>query len=1062
MFHKAKPGLPPMFGIPYWRILTAFLIISTIALLSYWATPEPVSAIQGIVPDEPFGVELTETLISLDLCGTGLGIQVCDPNIQEADPDGDTLDTGDVRQNSGYTFTVQSEKAFTPEIPPLIKLTKMTVTFPKGIDLVEANDLEDNYELYDPNDPLGPRFEPAFHPNPTINGVLVNPAGAFGGGTIELRFGNLAPPGLLPGIIPGVRGDNITVRIKETANIGNPLVSSSALDPDDIPTISVDMDNGDAETATSRKLFFGSRITLTPDEPGVQSEIKVAFYATNDMDANDGKIIMTFDDDFGTDFPRSIPPSTISIRADRILLSDGTVVTEATVGITGAQANQLVNPTNPPSFKVVGTENDQPQLTITIPDMDPAEVAANTGAQGIAKDALVTVTYSTASGIEMPTEALTPFQFGEFHAHEIIVRTTDDKGGDTGTEDDGDKTEFQLPRVLNLSSDEGSKGDSIQVFGKGFKNGSGVTVFLDRNGDGRFDVQSDSFLASALVDSDDNFITEFTVDDGFSADPNLNQNQVNAIDGEGNSVCRFAIGSPGICDVDETGDIVRFELEASATVTPDHGGPVFEFHITLRDFPGPGSTISSISLGGFPVRASDLKSLEGVPLNADGGATIKALVPRNLPAGKQILRVNVLSPPPDDTIITADAAYNVESAKVELTPAKAVPDMNITISGSGFIPGGVICASGISIGGEVLKSIPTHSADGSGSPCDDGEDFVRISSGLIGPAFVVTVPVPPVESIFDAGITGEEVEVKVSDIITGEIVGVTAITFLEIAKRELTVEPPFSVPGSLLTIKGTGFPADNSEGTPGFSPSVVIRYEGDRVSQNARKTPDAAGNFITTLTVPTKAIVPSDNAIEATVNDLAGGASVTTTIHIIPGPLIRVEPANGPSGSLVTVAGGGFPRFGTVESVEFGGLGALGNRTVTTDGAGNLLIPGVLIPHLELVVVDLVVDVNGITATTAFKVTDSGEGRGAPATQVTEGLLPLGDSLERVFYFNNFTKVWTFYDPRSEFADANTLGKLVEGQVYWLKLTEDIQADLNGRSRRLNCVLGDCWNQMVW
>ena len=98
--------------------------------------------------------------------------------------------------------------------------------------------------------------------------------------------------------------------------------------------------------------------------------------------------------------------------------------------------------------------------------MDPAEVVGDTGAPGIAEDALVTVTYSTASGIRLPKEALTPFQFGEFHAHEIIVRTTNVDGFDTGVEDDGDKTEFQLPRVLNLSLDEGSKGDTVRRPGR--------------------------------------------------------------------------------------------------------------------------------------------------------------------------------------------------------------------------------------------------------------------------------------------------------------------------------------------------------------------------------------------------------------------------------------------------------------------------------------------------------------------------------------------------------------------------------------------------------------------
>ena len=58
---------------------------------------------------------------------------------------------------------------------------------------------------------------------------------------------------------------------------------------------------------------------------------------------------------------------------------------------------------------------------------------------------------------------------------------------------------------------------------------------------------------------------------------------------------------------------------------------------------------------------------------------------------------------------------------------------------------------------------------------------------------------------------------------------------------------------------------------------------------------------------------------------------------------------------------------------------------------------------------------------------------------VVTGLALLGEGLERVFYFNNLTKKWTIYDPRPEFADANTLDHLVEGQVYWFKVTEDIR-----------------------
>ncbi len=91
MFRIAKPGFLQAFWNPYWRIPTAFLIISTISFLSYLAAPGRLDAVEGTIPDQPFGVELTETLIGLDL-----------------NDDDDANDPGETPQASGYTFTVKS------------------------------------------------------------------------------------------------------------------------------------------------------------------------------------------------------------------------------------------------------------------------------------------------------------------------------------------------------------------------------------------------------------------------------------------------------------------------------------------------------------------------------------------------------------------------------------------------------------------------------------------------------------------------------------------------------------------------------------------------------------------------------------------------------------------------------------------------------------------------------------------------------------------------------------------------------------------------------------------
>ena len=75
----------------------------------------------------------------------------------------------------------------------------------------------------------------------------------------------------------------------------------------------------------------------------------------------------------------------------------------------------------------------------------------------------------------------------------------------------------------------------------------------------------------------------------------------------------------------------------------------------------------------------------------------------------------------------------------------------------------------------------------------------------------------------------------------------------------------------------------------------------------------------------------------------------------------------------------------------------------------------------------------------------------------------LGDNLDAIFHFNNATKDWTFFDPRPEFADLNTLTELVGGQPYWVLVkAEQSGVDWNSRLVDFTCAAGDCWNLEIW
>ena len=85
------------------------------------------------------------------------------------------------------------------------------------------------------------------------------------------------------------------------------------------------------------------------------------------------------------------------------------------------------------------------------------------------------------------------------------------------------------------------------------------------------------------------------------------------------------------------------------------------------------------------------------------------------------------------------------------------------------------------------------------------------------------------------------------------------------------------------------------------------------------------------------------------------------------------------------------------------------------------------------------------------------------ASPLPDAVADLGDNLVRVFHFNTDNKEWSFFDPRPEFEGLNTLTELAAGQPYWILVSENVEnVVLNGKTRNLTCVGGDCWNQEVW
>ena len=156
------------------------------------------------------------------------------------------------------------------------------------------------------------------------------------------------------------------------------------------------------------------------------------------------------------------------------------------------------------------------------------------------------------------------------------------------------------------------------------------------------------------------------------------------------------------------------------------------------------------------------------------------------------------------------------------------------------------------------------------------------------------------------------------------------------------------------------------------------------------------------------------------------------------------------------------PPYSLVEHVKIDGADRLGGRNINTNREGDATVADILVPFLDPGFYPVEVKVGNETRVAQLEVLAEALVTGV-AAELPGAVSDLGDNLDAIFHFNNTNKEWTFYDPRPEFADLNTLNELHGGQPYWV-LVKDSQEDVdwNGRLVNFTCAGGDCWNLEIW
>ena len=656
-------------------------------------------------------------------------------------------------------------------------------------------------------------------------------------------------------------------------------------------------------------------------------------------------------------------------------------------------------------------EEDAVVISARIPDMDPRDDNFGYPRQG---QTLMMIVDSSA-GIKNPTEATS-----NSTGYAIVGA-----GEDRGDVADMKLTDLLVKAKIALSADDGGRGKEVTITGTGFNNGVSAEAFVlvadaglndddDMDNDitcGKVVAEGDS-LGTANVGSDDKFAIVYTVhQDEFKP-------------GEVNYICAedSEAGNPR-----QASAVKKFELTATIALDPAEATSGDEVTLKARDF---GGALDSISLGPDKTWTLDATDTNAFSVDKDDNDYTF-----DVPGG--LSGVIQVSAKRGSTRKTAN--LTITPSSLTLNQTEVAPNQSIIISGSGFSDGKTISVADIKIDGKMLE-VDDAGTDGSGA-----DRHVAITSAG---QFTVTVNVWH-DGAGNPALDADEYTIKVTD--SNGYEGKTKITILE---PTVMVTPEVAGPRDFITISGANWPVSTSEDDY----DVSIEVDGKTRSASI----DRSGRFNYEYRLSSGIGIGKEHDIKVTFTSRHNDKIEEETTFSVPSSNVVITPSAAAPGQTIDLEISGMPIGELVSGVMIDGGNRLGGINLNTDRNGDVTITGIVVPYSEPGFYPVKIEVGIETAIVQLEILAEPTAAGT-ATALPGALSEVGDNLVRVFHFNNSTKVWTFYDPRPEFEGLNTLAELADGQPYWI-LVSAAQENvvMNGKTRNLTCVGGDCWNQEVW